>query len=211
MQLDFIHLSILEPENYYLDFELPANHLFSPKDAGADGVDSDADPITGKTSATALSAGESDMTWDAGMYVGAQSSIGNYVWIDLDHDGIQDVGENGYPSATVELYTGAGIYVDNTTTDGNGFYSFTNLAPADYYVKFILPSGYDFTLQNAGADDVDSDANTSTGQTAVTTLSSGENDTSWDAGLYSDSMQLLVIMYGKIRIRMASRMEEKLV
>ena len=32
---------------------------------------------------------------------------------------------------------------------------------------------------------MDSDANPSTGQTPVTTLSDGETDMTWDAGLYS--------------------------
>src|SRR5690606_27043735 len=35
-----------------------------------------------------------------------------------------------------------------------------------------------------GNDATDSDADTATGRTATTTLVSGENDTTWDAGMY---------------------------
>ena len=53
----------------------------------------------------------------------------------------------------------------------------------DYYLDFILPGGYAFSPQDQGNDDnKDSDANPSTGQTAVTTLSSGESDLTWAAG-----------------------------
>ena len=37
---------------------------------------------------TTLDPGENDPTWDAGMYVLA--SLGDYVWYDVDQDGIQD-------------------------------------------------------------------------------------------------------------------------
>ena len=173
---------------YYLDFHLPSGFLFSPKDVGADNIDSDADPITGSTIETTLSAGENDFTWDAGMYMGAQASIGDYVWLDLDHDGIQDAEEEGHPNVIVELYTGTGTFVANTTTNAEGYYLFDNLAPSDYYLKFTAPSGYEFTLKDAGADNIDSDADPTTGQTAPTTLSSGEHIFKWDAGLYSGSL-----------------------
>ena len=52
-------------------------------------------------------------------------------------------------------------------------------------MKFVLPSGYSFSPQNQGSDDsVDSDADTSTGCTGGITLSAGQNDTTWDAGMF---------------------------
>ncbi|MBC7233671.1 MAG: DUF11 domain-containing protein [Chloroflexi bacterium] len=112
-------------------------------------------------------------------------SLGNFVWYDYDLDGIQDIGEPGVPGITVTLYTSLGAVVGVTTTDGNGLYLFEYLPPGDYYLVFTLPSGYVFTLQDQGADDaVDSDANPATGQTATTNLAIGENDWTWDAGVY---------------------------
>jgi serine-aspartate repeat-containing protein C/D/E len=45
--------------------------------------------------------------------------------------------------------------------------------------------GYEFSPPDQGADDtIDSDPDPTTGQTATTTLVSGENDLSWDAGIF---------------------------
>ena len=61
----------------------------------------------------------------------APITIGNYVWIDTDMDGIQDPNEIGIASLTVELWAdtdGDGIAdtkVAETTTDANGNYQFS--------------------------------------------------------------------------------------
>jgi protocatechuate 3,4-dioxygenase beta subunit len=103
----------------------------------------------------------------------------------LDSDGLQDFGEPGIGNVTIQLFDSNNVLTATTTTDANGFYSFNDLAPGDYNVTFLLPTGYSFTHDNVGADDArDSDADLVTGSTAVTTLTAGENDLTWDAGLY---------------------------
>ncbi|MDV7397402.1 SdrD B-like domain-containing protein, partial [Arthrospira platensis SPKY1] len=88
-------------------------------------------------------------------------------------------------NVTVTLYDPDTNALDTTTTDVNGFYSFTNLVPGTYFVGFTPPVGYQVTLQDAAGDDtLDSDADPITGYTIPTTLVSGENDPTWDAGLY---------------------------
>ncbi len=116
----------------------------------------------------------------------AKASIGDKVWEDLDKDGIQDVGELGIANVTVKLYTCTGTLVATTTTNSSGIYSFTNLTPGDYYVVFNAPTGYTITTKDAsGSTDVnDSDADATTGKTICTTLIAGENDLTWDAGIY---------------------------
>ena len=112
------------------------------------------------------------------------ADIGDFVWNDINEDGIQDAGESGIHDVTVELYDCCDNLVDTTATDGSGIYSFI-VAPGDYYVKFILPSGMVFSPQDQGMDDaVDSDADLITGKTVCTTLDPGENDLTWDAGMY---------------------------
>ncbi|MGD9101296.1 MAG: SdrD B-like domain-containing protein, partial [Anaerolineae bacterium] len=126
-----------------------------------------------------------DLDDDFGFTQQQLASIGDYVWLDTNQDGIQDGGESGVAGVTVNLYDGGGILQDSTTTDATGLYGFPNLAPGDYYVEFVLPSGYAFSPQDQGADDsVDSDASPATGRTVVTTLDPGENDPTWDAGMY---------------------------
>ena len=114
------------------------------------------------------------------------ATIGDYVWHDTDADGIQDPGESGIQNVTVNLYEDGGPLSDTTTTGVDGSYTFTDVDPGDYYLDFILPSGYSFTQQDQGGDDaIDSDADPTTGETTTTTLSMDEDDDTWDAGMYT--------------------------
>ncbi len=113
------------------------------------------------------------------------ASIGDKVWYDDNEDGIQDAGEPGVEGVVVSLYNCAGDLLATTVTDANGNYWFTNLPAGDYYVGFALPSGYEFSMQDQGADDAaDSDADPTTGMAICTTLDPGENDMTWDAGIF---------------------------
>ena len=114
------------------------------------------------------------------------AAIGDFVWHDLNGDGVQGAGEPGIPGVQVNLYKGNGDYVGYTFTDVNGYYLFDFLYPGDYYLKFIAPEGKDLTFYNRGNDATDSDVDGSNGDgtTATTTLSPGERDMTWDAGYY---------------------------
>ena len=173
----------LIPGDYFVEFVPPAGYAFSPQDVGGDdSLDSDADITTGQTIVTTLDSGETDLTWDAGMFLYA--TIGDLVWDDLNADGVQNPGEPGIPGVTVRLYDTNGPSVFTTTTNASGLYSFT-VSVGSYFVEFVPPAGYTFSPQDQGGDDtLDSDADTTTGQTAATTLTSGEIDLTWDAGLY---------------------------
>jgi len=180
----------LDLGNYYLKFYAPSGYVFSPQDQGTDDAkDSDANPSTGQTAVTTLTSGETDNTWDAGMYEASpppqKASIGDFVWEDVDGNGIQDVGETGIQGVTVKLYDSGDNLVATTTTSADGSYGFTNLNPGDYYLELIPPTGYIFTLKDQGLDDIrDSDVDPSTGKTIVFTLGSGMYDRTWDVGLY---------------------------
>ncbi|MEM7129655.1 MAG: SdrD B-like domain-containing protein [Chloroflexota bacterium] len=172
------------PGDYSVRFTAPAGYDFSPIDQGGDDtLDSDADTITGETASFTLISGDDTPDWDVGLYIPA--IIGDFVWDDLNADGIQDGGEMGIASVTVELLDSSGTVTDSTTTDASGIYTFTNVVPGNYSVRFTAPAGYDFSPIDQGGDDaLDSDADTTTGETAPFTLISGDDTPDWDVGLY---------------------------
>ena len=85
---------------------LPVAQRTQALQGGNDALDSDIDPTTGKTINTTLSAGETDLTWDAGLY--QKAALGDKVWLDTNKNGVQDAGEAGVSGVTVKLLDSAG-------------------------------------------------------------------------------------------------------
>jgi len=71
--------------------------------------------------------------------------IGNFVWLDLDQDGIQDPCEPPIPNVTTSLYLddGAGCctYVSSNNTDADGQYYFDDLDPNTTYHVVVGDDG----------------------------------------------------------------------
>jgi len=81
-------------------------------------------------------------------------SIGDYVWLDEDGDGVQDAGEEGIEGVTVSLFDDEGNLIATTTTDENGNYLFDDLEAGTYVVE--VGDGPDGTeLTTSGTDTVD--------------------------------------------------------
>jgi hypothetical protein len=93
--------TLLPPGDYYLVFGAKTGYNLSPVNQGSDDkIDSDANPVTRRTSTLTLAVGQNDVTWDAGM--NQRTSLGDFVWKDVNGDGIQDGGtEIGIDGATV--------------------------------------------------------------------------------------------------------------
>ncbi len=117
------------------------------------------------------------------------AALGNYVWLDENENGLQDITESGVEGVQVFLYNANDLNnpIDSQFTDADGFYLFDNLDPnQSYVVMFIAPAGYEFTTQGAGAaagDDNDSDANIVTGYADAVFLGYNEVNLTIDAGL----------------------------
>ena len=94
-------------------------------------------------------------------------SIGDYVWIDLNSDGIQDSGEPGLEGITVFLYDENNNIISVTTTDADGYYIFDNL-PAGEYTSVIGYGPIDYILTTNEAYEI--------------TLGAGENYEAADFG-----------------------------
>ncbi|MCB9278056.1 MAG: carboxypeptidase regulatory-like domain-containing protein [Lewinellaceae bacterium] len=191
----YYHFTGLVPGTYSVQFVLPGGYEFTQLNQGGDeSLDSDADAtMNGMTNTVTLASGDNYEDLDAGLYQPA--SLGDYVWEDLDGDGQQDSGEPGISGVTVSLYEDAnndgtpdGAPIATTTTDGNGYYSFEDLAPGSYIVGFDTPTGYTPTTANVGNDATDSD--NVGGYTGTIVLDSGENDDTNDAGYISTGTSL---------------------
>ena len=167
---------------YVVKFTAPNGYTATTANTPDDTKDSDANPTTGIAAGVTLTGGENNTTIDAGYYKPA--SLGDYVWHDLNLNGIQDGGEPGIGNVTVRLMNSSGVQVSFTLTNSSGFYSFTNLEPGTYSVKFDTPASYLPTKRDATGDAADSDADTVTGMTAQVTLAGGENNPTLDAGYY---------------------------
>jgi hypothetical protein len=111
--------------------------------------------------------------------------IGDFVWNDLNTNGVQDVGEPGLPGVVVSLWLAADSnFVESVASDANGFYAISNQPPGNYFVTFNV-LGYLYTSNNVGGDpNLDSDADPANpfystdpfsfdGSTAITNIDAG--------------------------------------
>jgi hypothetical protein len=144
--------------------------------------------------AALLLAGLAALAWPAAAADGGAIVLVDHVWLDANQDGIRGqsplFGSDEAPlqGVLVDLYTCDGAPVDSEATNNNGNTSFTQLAAGDYFVEFVRPAGYAFTLQDvpAGGENNDSDADPLTGRTACFTLAPGQTK-GWDAGLIEET------------------------
>ena len=112
------------------------------------------------------------------------ATLGDYVWLDKNANGIQEVGEPGLADIVVSLLDADRNVVDTTRTDEGGFYLFDNIEPGEYAIRVELPSaGYEFSPVDQNDDAFNSDVDPQTGVSIVTTLDPGEDDRTWDAGI----------------------------
>ena len=138
-----------------------------------------------------LAAGEYNQSIDSGFY--NKASVGNYVWNDVNNDGIQNDGVNaGMGGVTLILTgtTGSGQSVTLTTvTAADGSYLFADLIPGTYQVA-VAPSNFDVggVLEGYVASpalqggNTELDSNGSPSGIAPVLLTSGSNDLSIDFG-----------------------------
>jgi uncharacterized repeat protein (TIGR01451 family) len=119
----------------------------------------------------ALGLGQNRIDVDFGytaLAFGPLGGIGDYVWLDRNADGVQDLGEPGLPGVTVILI---GDGADNTfgtaddvtfvqQTDANGGYNFTGLIADTYRVSIdigSLPPGLTNTFDRDGTPNSSTD------------------------------------------------------
>ena len=106
--------------------------------------------------------------------------IGNRVWLDENADGRQDDWEAGVGGVCVRLLDAASREVlEETATDSNGYYAFDQPAE-DVILQVEKPDSYEYTRQDIGDDDRDSDVDFN-GEAFL--LPARATASHWDAGL----------------------------
>ncbi|UEG48879.1 DUF11 domain-containing protein [Ferruginibacter lapsinanis] len=127
-----------------------------------------------------------------GVALKGTGSIGDLVWDDQNNNGIQDTGEPGLSGVVVTL-TYPNNSTINTTTDANGGYTFSNLAPGTYSLAFATPSGFSASTANVGGNDL-KDSDPIGGVVTGIVLTAGQLDTTVDAafaciGIHTSALQ----------------------
>jgi uncharacterized repeat protein (TIGR01451 family) len=140
-------------------------------------TDIDSSPGTTVKSGDGDEDDEDSATVQVGLY-----SIGNFVWLDGDADGIQDVGEVGIGGVVVELRDAGGALIDSVTTNPDGSYLFTNLPNGEYTVTFVPPVDHLSSPVGVGSNGgIDSN-----GLSASVSLNGADNLTV-DSGFYIEA------------------------
>lgn len=108
-------------------------------------------------------------------------SIGDRVWEDRNHDGLQSRNEPGISNVEVQLLDHKGEIIRTTRTDNDGNYLFDNLSSGQYFVQFKTPDGFVPTIKNVNNnqnDTMDSDG------LVVSVEINNSNNMTIDSGFY---------------------------
>lgn len=191
MNLGYYEIPYVPIGNHYIHFLLPDSLCLTKFRVGADStLDNDFTLINfswrSREFNTVFNTIRNDI--DAGVFF--KSTIGNYVWLDENMDGVQDQNEDGLNGVTVSVYNRQGRQIAeiltrfNPDNGKNGFYEFNDFVPGEFYIKFSSPSYNNFTLANSTSDDLDSDVTNLNGDgtTDFFTIVSHTLNTAFDAG-----------------------------
>ena len=169
-----------------------ANGISSTTIALAVGMEPTSEAGQGSYGGT-LADADANMTVDFGFF--ELLTLGNYVWLDVNQDGVIDDDEQPVPNVVLYLLDVDGKPMLNpvthqpisTTTDSNGFYQFTHLRPGEYRV---LVGAENFkaggVLENyfSTPGGVDPDDNVDTDDNGI------DSDKPWINGIMSEPVRM---------------------
>ena len=190
----FDNLQVLPANTHYVVTATAPEGFEATKD-GAGERDKDSSARAGKAESVDLTTdGASDMTLDFG-FARPAVSVGDYVWEDVNKDGLQDDADKPIEGVTLTISRSDGGTVNNadgsaraeltTKTDAAGKYVFDNLqvlpANTHYVVTATAPEGFEATKDGAGERDKDSSARAGKAE-SVDLTTDGASDMTLDFG-----------------------------
>jgi uncharacterized repeat protein (TIGR01451 family) len=133
------------------------------------------------------------------------ATLGDFVWVDANGNGLQDDGPTGLNGIYARLYspgadgiagTADDVLLSTTITQQGpantpGWYNFPGLAPGSYFVCVTPPPTFVFTAPNAGAVGNDSVGNQHTGCSPPVTLAANQQNLTVDFGLLATQLAAL--------------------
>jgi hypothetical protein len=201
----FYFIDNLAAGSYYATFELPTGYVFTTQSSASSTSANDSNPNvrTGKTPVFTIGtsvAGDTvadtnpntkavwvNPTIDAGVVPDVSVSVGNFVWRDLNGDGLQGPSDRGVRGARLSIRTADGqlVYdirgnlVKPQVTKKDGKYLFTGLPPGRYVVSIKYPKGFGPTTK----DRPHRGRNSSTLRAQSLNLPAGASDFTLDFGM----------------------------
>ncbi len=177
----------LNIDKYYVEFILPLDSKATIQFSGTNTlIDSDITEV-GMTELIDLSVTDGNGV-NAGYYYPV--SIGDWVWLDYNEDGIQSPDEPGANNYIINLYDAENNFLQRVWTQYNdngepGYYLFNDLMPGEYYIKVTPQSGMGFSPSGQASAENDSDLTDANGfgTTDKIFLASGSGTLDIDIGL----------------------------
>ena len=139
----------LERGEYYLKFILEKDLDYS-QGTGSD-MNISGDFGLGTTGLILLDWGENITDIDAG-FVSKTSKIGDFIWLDINENGIQDDSEKGVSDVLVFLLNNDSEIIDSTVSNADGKYYFSALEEGRYKLEAKIDKKYNFTLFDKSPD-----------------------------------------------------------
>lgn len=171
--------------SYYVTVNLPSNYLISKLSNATEDKDNDfLSQSSNRSALQFISYGTNFVDLDFGLV--KKLTIGNFVWEDLNYNGIQDVNDKGIADIKVYVLNDQGVVIDSTVTAAMGSYMFQNIPSDKYVLRFVTPQGYSATKLNVGISSTDSDVK-SNGETILINFQNTENNQTIDAGFFRNA------------------------
>ena len=162
-----------ENGNYLFEDLAPGTYIIavSQLPLTCDNIVAEPDNTLDKTAFVDVVAGQNNRSIDF-VFRSPLATISDVIWEDSNGNELQDSDEAGIEGVVVELFDTSGTKLQEVTSDVNGKYTLTGIAPTQqYFMVFTLPDGWEIAQQ--GPSDLDATLNTSTGQTTIFAVSPG--------------------------------------
>lgn len=167
---------------YYVKGTFPDEKTTTFYNEGMDRtIDNDFGTFNGKFTTQTFYLGIVSDTNDLDLGIFFNTRIGDFVWDDLDNNGVQDAGEPGLSDVNIKVRRDTdGKIITSTTTSSSGNYIIEDIPSFNYRIEFDIPAGYTTAIPDNTADNIDSDIDEN-GHTSYLNFGSA-TDLTQDAG-----------------------------